>query len=152
MPSPTTRGWSNGCRHLLSNPATAFSVSRFHRDLRSQALPVAEETLHHMLRYLEDAFMVRLVTMHTASERQRMRNPRKVYPIDPGLIPVFERGGREQRERSLETAIVIELERRAYDVSWVRAGADLEVDVYAEHPVDEPLLVQVSLDTVEKAT
>lgn len=139
-------------RHLLSNPATAFSVSKFHRDLRSQALPVAEETLHHMLSHLEDAFMIRLVTMHTASERQRMRNPRKVYPVDPGLIPVFERGGREHRGRSLETAVVIELERRAYDVGWVRVGADLEVDVYAEHPVDEPLLVQVSLDTVEEAT
>jgi uncharacterized protein len=78
-------------RHLLANPAGSFSVSKFHRDLRSHSLPVAGETLHQLLQHLEDAFMVRLVGMHTASERQRMRNPRKVYPVDPGLIPVVPR-------------------------------------------------------------
>ncbi len=29
--------------------------------------------------------------MLSASERQRMVNPRKAYPIDPGLIPVWSR-------------------------------------------------------------
>lgn len=139
-------------RHLLANPAGPFSVSKFHRDLKSQALAVAEETLHHLLGHLEDAFMVRIVSMHTASERQRMRNPRKVYPVDAGFIPVFERAGRENRGRSLETAVVIELERRGYDVGWVRVAGDLEVDFIAEHHVAESLLVQVSLDTTSEAT
>ncbi len=139
-------------RHLMANPAGAFSVSKFHRDLRSQALAVGEETLHNLLSHLEDAFMVRLVSMHTASERQRMRNPRKVYPIDPGLIAVFERAGRKNRGRSLEAAVMIELERRGYDVFWVRVGEQREVDFYAESQVAEPLLVQVSLDTAAEAT
>ena len=139
-------------RHLMANPAGPFSVSKFHRDLRSQGLAIAEETLHNLLAHLEDAFMVRLVSMHTASERQRMRNPRKVYPVDPGLIPVFQRAGRENRGQSLETAVVIELERRGYGVGWVRVGSDLEVDFFAEHHVAESLLVQVSLDTASEAT
>ncbi len=32
--------------------------------------------------------------MESSSERQRMVNPRKAYPVDPGLIPVFDRTGR----------------------------------------------------------
>lgn len=139
-------------RHLMANPAGAFSVSRFHRDLKSQALAVGEETLHHMLSYLEDAFLVRVVSMHTASERQRMRNPRKAYPIDPGLIRVYERAGRENRGRSLETIVLLELERRGYEVGWVRVGDDLEVDFFAENPATDPLLIQVSLDTASEAT
>lgn len=139
-------------RHLMANPAGAFTVSKFHRDLKSQALPVGVETLHHLLSYLEDAFLVRLVSMHTASERQRMRNPRKVYPVDPGLIAVYERAGRENRGRSLGTVVVLELERRGYDVGWVRVGDDLEVDFYAENPATDPLLIQVSLDTASGAT
>ncbi len=139
-------------RHLMANPGGAFSVSRFHRDLKSQALSVGEETLHHLLSHLEDAFLVRLVSMHTPSERQRMRNPRKVYPVDPGLIPVYERAGRENRGRSLEAAILLELERRGYDVGWVRVGDDLEVDFHAENPALDPLLIQVSLDTASDAT
>ena len=139
-------------RHLLSNPAAPFSVSKFYRDLRSQRFAVAEETLHELLGHLEDAFLVRVVSMHTASERQRMRNPRKVYPIDPGLISVYERGGRENRGRRLETVVFLELERRGYEVGWVRAGEAYEVDFYAEHPVATPLLVQVSLDVSSPET
>lgn len=139
-------------RHLMANPAGAFSVSKFHRDLKSQALPVGQETLYHLLSHLEDAFLVRLVSMHTASERQRTRNPRKVYPVDPGLIPVYERAGRENRGRSLETAVLLELERRGFHMGWVRVGDDLEVDFYAESQVADPLLIQVSLDTASEAT
>jgi predicted AAA+ superfamily ATPase len=139
-------------RHLMANPGGAFSVSKFHRDLKSQALAVGEETLYRLLSHLEDAFLVRLVSMHTASERQRMRNPRKVYPVDPGLIPVYERASRENRGRSLEIAVLLELERRGYDIGWVRVGDDLEVDFYAESQVADPLLIQVSLDTASEAT
>lgn len=139
-------------RHLLAHPAAPFSVSKFYRDLRSQGVAVGEDTLYGLLSYLEDAFLVRVVSMHTPSERQRMRNPRKVYPIDPGLIPVYERAGRENRGRSLETVVLLELERRGYGAGWVRVGDGFEVDFYAEHPVATPLLVQVSLDTSSPET
>lgn len=139
-------------RHLMANPGGAFSVARFHRDLKSQGLSVGEETLYQQLSHLEDAFLIRLVRMHSASERQRMRNPRKVYPIDPGLIPVYERAGRENRGRSLETVVLLELERRGYETGWVRVGEDHEVDFYAEHAVEGPLLVEVSLDTAANTT
>ena len=134
-------------RHLMANPGGPFSVSKFHRDLKSQGIAVGGDTLHDQLGYVEDAFLVRLVSMHTASERQRMRNPRKAYPIDPGLIPVYERAGRENRGRRLETVVLLELERRGYEMGWVRVGDNLEVDFYAEHAVIDPLLIQVSLDT-----
>jgi hypothetical protein len=139
-------------RHLLANPAGSFSVSKFHRDLKSQAIAVGEETLHDLLGYLQDAFLVRLVAMHTASERQRMRNPRKAYPIDPGMIAVYERAGRENRGSRLESAVLLELERRGYEVGWVRVGDGFEVDFFAGHAAAEPLLLQVSLDTAMQAT
>ena len=55
---------------------------------------MAKDTLHAYLAHLEDAFLVRSVTVATDSERRRMVNPRKAYPIDPGLIPVFDRSGK----------------------------------------------------------
>jgi len=139
-------------RHLMANPGAAFSVSKFHRDLKSQGLHVGEETLYNLLSHVEDAFLVRLVNMHSSSERQRMRNPRKVYPIDPGLIPVYQRTGLENVGRSLETTILLELERRGYEAGWVRVGSDYEVDFYAERTGSAPLLIQVSLDTTADAT
>ena len=49
-----------------------------------------------LLGYLTDCFLVRTVWLEAKSERQRMVNPRKAYPVEPGLIPVFDRTGRSR--------------------------------------------------------
>jgi predicted AAA+ superfamily ATPase len=103
--------------------------------------------LHAYLAHLEDAFLVRTVAMHSASERQRMVNPRKAYPVDPGLIALFERSGRSHQGRALETAVLLELERRGYEVTYVRTKEGLEVDFLAHRAGDPDLLVQVCLET-----
>ncbi len=123
-------------------------MSRSHYDtLRSQGVSVGKDTLHAYLAYLEDAFLVRTVDLHSASERQRMVNPRKAYPIDPGLIALFERSGRTHHGRALETAVFLELERRGYVVSYVRTPEGYEVDFLAHRAGDDPLLVQVCLES-----
>jgi len=78
---------------LLSAPAGRFSITRFRDTLKSQGVPVAEETL--------------------------------------------------------ETIVLLELERRGYRASWVKVGDDnqsWEVDFLAEQPCEQPLLLQVCLD------
>ncbi len=91
-------------RHLLANPAAQFSVQKFYDTLRSQGIGVGKDTLHTFLGYLEDSFLIRVVSLHSASERQRMVHPRKIYPVDPGLIPIYERAGRPNLGAALETA------------------------------------------------
>ena len=46
-----------------------------------------------------------------------MVNPRKAYPVDPGLNPVFDRTGRANLGHALETAVLLELERRGCEVT-----------------------------------
>ncbi|HEU4643250.1 MAG TPA: ATP-binding protein [Gemmatimonadaceae bacterium] len=138
-------------RHLLANPGGMFSISKIYADLKSQGISVAKDTLHAYLDHLADAFMLRIVSMHSASERQRLVNPRKAYPIDPGLIPVYERAGRVHNGRSLETVVLLELERRGYSADWFRAG-EYDVDFFAERTGDQPMLIQVSLDTTADTT
>lgn len=65
---------------------------------------------------------MRTISLHTASERQRMVNPRTAYPVDPGLIPVYERAGRENIGRALEAAALLELKRRGCDVGYGGGG------------------------------
>ena len=139
-------------RHLLSTPGGSFTVNKFYNFLRSQGVSIGKDTLHAYLEHLQDAFLVRVLNMHSASEKQRLVNPRKVYPIDAGLIPLYEQPGREHRGRALETAVLLELERREYTVAWLRVGDDREVDFFASKPGEPPLLVQVCLDTSDDAT
>lgn len=134
-------------RQLLANPGGGFSVKKHYDALRTQGVSVGKDTLHGYLAHLEDAFLVRTVAMHSASERQRMVNPRKAYPVDPGLIALFETSGREQQGRALETAVLLELERRGYESAYVRTRDGFEVDFLARRAAEAPLLVQACLES-----
>ncbi len=118
-------------RHLLANAGSLFSVEKFHRAIRSQGIAMARDTVHQYLAHLKDCFLVRTVWMESRSERQRMVNPRKAYPVDAGLIGVFDRLGAANRGHALETAVLVELERRRCEATYVRTREGHEVDFLA---------------------
>jgi predicted AAA+ superfamily ATPase len=81
-----------------------------------------------------------------------MVNPRKAYPVDPGLIPIYERSGRPNWGHALESAVFLDLERRGYEMGYVRTPQGFEVDFLARIPGEPPLLVQVCTDVHDPQT
>ena len=81
-----------------------------------------------------------------------MVNPRKAYPVDPGLIPVYERSGRPNVGHALETTLFLELERRGYEAEYVRTAEGYTVDFLAFAPGRQPLLLQVCADVYDPDT
>jgi len=138
-------------RHLLGNAAAMFSVEKFYAALRSQGVSISRDTVHQLLLHLEDCFLVRTVWVASESERRRMVNPRKAYPIDPGLIPVFDLSSRANVGHALETVVLVELERRHRQVSYVRTRDGFEVDFLARGPQGREL-IQVCSDASDPAT
>lgn len=139
-------------RQLLGNAGSRFSAEKFLAALKSQGIAIAKDTVHQILGYLEDCFLVRLVWMESRSERQRMVNPRKSYPVDMGLIPVFDRTGKANLGHALETAVLLELERRNFRVTYVRTAEGYEVDFLARSLTGESELIQVCGDLSESGT
>jgi hypothetical protein len=139
-------------RHLLGNAAGTFSVEKFYAALKSQGIGISKDTVHQLLGHLEDCFLVRTVWIDAASERQRMVNPRKTYPVDPGLIPLFDRTGRANLGHALETAVLVELERRGMSPVYVRTPEGHEVDFLARRPGSGEELIQVAADATDPAT
>ena len=139
-------------RHLLGNAGALFSVEKFHRTLKSQGIAIARDTVHLLLAYLQDCFLVRVIPMESNSERQRMVNPRKAYPVDAGLIPLFDRTGRANVGHALETAVLVELERRRCEVTYVRTPAGYEVDFLVRRPEGDRELIQVCADLSDPGT
>ena len=133
-------------RRLLGNAGGSFSINKFQNDLRGQGIPVAKDTLHEYLSHLEDAFVIRTVGIATESERRRMVNPRKAYPSDPGMIPVFDRSGKANIGHALETAVALELERRGAETAYARTAEGHEVDFLARYPDGREELIQVCAD------
>jgi predicted AAA+ superfamily ATPase len=114
--------------------------------LHSQGVAVGKDALHTMLSWLEDSFLIRLVPIDAASERKRQVNPRKVYPVDHGLIPAFDRSGKLNLGHALETAVLIELERRSSKVAYVRTKTGGELDFLATSPEGKKSYIQVGSD------
>lgn len=139
-------------RHLLGNAAGLFSVEKFYAALKSQGFSISKDTVHQLLSHLEDCFLVRTVWIDAASERKRMVNPRKAYPVDPGLIPLFDRTGRTNVGHALETIVLLELERRGFQVTYVRTPGGYEVDFLARRPGGPDELIQVTADATDVIT
>jgi predicted AAA+ superfamily ATPase len=139
-------------RQCLRNPAASFSVHRLHQDLKSQGHGVAKDAVHAMLGHLSDAFLFSAVPVATDSERQRNSNPRKIYPADTGLIQAFDNSGRANVGHALETAVLLELERRGADTAYVRTAEGFEVDFLARYPAAGVELIQVCADVQNPET
>lgn len=64
-------------RHLLATPAGNVSVNKLYDDLRLQGVGVGKDIVHAYVAHLEDAFLVRSITMHSSAgaglPRQRGR-------------------------------------------------------------------------------
>lgn len=139
-------------RHCLRSPARGLSVHRLHQEMKSQGLSIAKDTLHAMMGCFEDAFLFRSVHMATESERRRNSNPRRLYPVDQGLIRAFDKSGRANTGHALETVVLHELDRRKAAVGYVVTPSGKEVDFHVRHSDGTEELVQVCADLSSPAT
>lgn len=139
-------------RQCLRNPAGSLSVHRLYLDLKAQGLGVAKDALHAMMGHLQDAFLISAVALATDSERRRNSNPRKIYPVDAGLIGAFDRSGRSNIGHALETVVLHELERRKAEIGYVRTSEGYEVDFHARYADGSEELIQVCADTGSNET
>ena len=131
-------------RHLLGAPACAFSVNRFHNDLKSQGIACGKNSLHDYLAHLEDACLVQSISLDSRSVRQRQVNPRKIYPIDTGLARAFRHGAGMDRGRLLETLVFLDLRRRGMQIAYFRSAQGFEVDFLARSADGELQAIQVA--------
>jgi hypothetical protein len=133
-------------RQLLGNAAGSFSINKFHADLKSRGVAVGKDTLHSYLAHLEDAFLLSNLDVATDSERRKQVNPRKVYPVDTGLMALFDRSGKANVGHALETVVLHELQRCGAQVNYVRTPGGFEVDFYARGLDGNEALIQVCAD------
>lgn len=120
-------------RLLLQSPARAFTVNKAHGDLRSRGLQVSKDSLHALLDHFQDAYLVFAIPVFRKSERARATNPRKLYPIDPGLAAAMSHATAADVGARLENAVFLELRRRhgrllQGQVSYYLTDSGREVD------------------------
>lgn len=139
-------------QQLLANSAGSFSIHKFHGDLRSRGVSVGKDTLHQMLEHLQDAFLVHALPLATDSPRKQQVNPRKIYPIDTGFMPLYDSARKTNLGHALETAVLHSLLKQGAEVGYFLTENKYEIDFHARMPNGELWLVQVCLDIDNEQT
>lgn len=138
-------------RYALSAPY--FSASRCLNYFKSVGYKIGKEKILRLEHYSQDAYLFFFLSAFGASVKDRSVHPRKAYPSDPGFL--YAAGGMEDRGRSLECAVLLELRRRlAPDeeiLYWTDKG-QMEVDFVIRKGATVRAAVQVSWDMRDPRT
>lgn len=139
--------------HLMSAPATRFSVNKFYKSLRSQGISCTKDKLYEYLDHLMDAYMVHQVVVHSKSERVRRVNPTKVYIGDCGLLEAASPRTTENRGALLENLVYVHLRGQGAIPDYVvtRSGSEVDFLVTARRS-GKRRLIQVCWTLEDKTT
>ena len=131
-------------RHIMSAPATRFSVNKFYNTLKSQGTPCTKNNLYNYLDHLTDAFLVYQAPLHSRSVKARQVNPKKVYVIDTGLLGAMSFQMTEDRGARLENLVYMHLRREGFAPEYYITKKGNEVDfVLRPESGGERQLIQV---------
>ncbi len=146
-------------RHLLdsvlNNPSQKFSVSNFHKEMQAQLkLKCSLADLYDFIKYLEDAYILFRLSLHSRSVKKVQVNPAKIYPIDMGLVRAASRDPDANCGHLLENMVFLQMQREGWKMGYVvTEKGGHEVDFYAHHPIDKRTrLVQVSYEMPSRET
>ena len=122
-------------RHIMSAPATRFSVNKFYNSLRSQGISCTKDSLYQYLDHLADVYLV-----HQAS-------------IDSGYLEAGFTPMTRDRGALLENLVYAHLRRQGSRSEYVMTQSGLEVDFLVPgRRVADRQLIQVCWTLENEAT
>jgi len=113
---------------LIMNHSSLISFSKVENDFKSRGMKLSRATLSYFARYVEDTFFGFFVEMYSESTRKRQVNPKKFYLIDVGMHNYLTFKFAENRGRTLENLVFLELRRRTPSIFYYKSGGGHEID------------------------
>lgn len=138
--------------HCLQNPASSFSTNKMYQTFQSLGYSISKNTLYDFMTYFEDAYCLFSISAFNLSARKTALKPKKIYPVDPGLITAYAFERNYQLGPSLESLVFSVLKRVAKELYYFSTKSNLEIDFFAIYPNNSKYLVQVCLSLQNSAT
>ncbi|MEN3062083.1 MAG: ATP-binding protein [Candidatus Methanosuratincola petrocarbonis] len=137
-------------RMLGESLGKAFSISKAEKSFRSAGIKKSKRTLSEYLRYFESAFFLFTVEKTGNKARERALQPKKVYPIDPGIYGIYTRFS-DDLGVLMECAVAVETFREKFsggsEAFYWRDYAGREVDFVVRRGTRVEELIQVTYAT-----
>ena len=104
-------------QYLLSNTSKEVSFN----NLKNVFEVGSANSVMEFMSFLTDVYLLFLVPRYDTSLKVQVRNPRKVYAIDQGLVNFYSVSGSPDKDRLLENAVFLHLKRKSNEI-WYFKG------------------------------
>ncbi|OGT65306.1 MAG: hypothetical protein A3J38_10625 [Gammaproteobacteria bacterium RIFCSPHIGHO2_12_FULL_45_9] len=131
--------------HCLQNSASLLSINKVFGHFKSLGLRISKNSLYEWLDYVEDAYCLFSVTCFNLSARKASLKPKKIYPVDPGLVTAFAIYPDTKQAQTLEVAVFRSLRETSNNLYYYVTQQGWEVDFLLQTPEGQMNLFQVSL-------
>jgi predicted AAA+ superfamily ATPase len=126
----------NLMRFVMSHPGIYLSA----KSIRG-FLDISHVTLRKYIEFLIEAYAVIPLNKFSYSQKERILNPKKIYPIDNGLL--IEKN---QKGKLLESCIIQHIRRKTPEIFYWKDERGREVDIFLP---DKNLAIQVVYSLTE---
>ena len=96
----------------IDNFASKMTYSQSKNNLKSLGHDMSKNTVKKYLSYAKNSFLLFELEKYTPKTKNRMQYPRKIYPIDTGLVNSVRFNFSENRGQALETLVFLQLKRQ----------------------------------------
>ena len=96
----------------MDNFASKMTYSQSKNNLKSLGHDMSKNTVKKYLSYAKNSFLLFELERYTPKTKSRMRYPRKIYPIDTGLVNAVRFNFSENLGQALETTVFLQLKRQ----------------------------------------
>ncbi len=107
-------------------------------------------TAKNYVRYLEEAFLIFLLENYSPKISDRIKSPKKVYPIDTGFSNYLSFKVKDKFSRLLENLVSVELRRisllKSYDLYYFDVNGEVDFVLKKNHTVRAVIQVTYSED------
>lgn len=130
----------------IDNFASKMTYNKSKNNLKSLGHGMSKSTVKKYLSYAESSFLFFELERYTPKTKNRMSYPRKIYPIDTGLVNAVRFNFSENRGQALETVVFLQLLRdKADDVFYYSEDGECDFVVQEKGDVEKVIQVTESL-------
>ena len=103
------------------------------------------ETVSDYISYLEETYLIGILTKYDHKVGEQIKSPRKIYFIDNGLVSQIGFSFSKNTGAKLENAVYIELKRREKDIFYFSDGGECDFIVRNGSKIETAYQVTMSL-------
>lgn len=115
-------------KFCIQNSASTLSINKIYKNFKSRGFSVGKDSLYSFMNHFQDAYCIFSVPLYSFSLKKSELNPKKIYPVDPGLITALSVKSMFDEAARLESLIFMHLRRQTEEIFYYETKQGKEVD------------------------